>query len=108
MTPTTPAVSVLMSVRNGAPWVRDAVRSVLDQSAADLELIVVDDGSDDATPELLEAVRDPRLRVELEPPRGLTASLNHALALARAPLVARLDADDVALPDRLARQRAFL
>jgi glycosyltransferase involved in cell wall biosynthesis len=108
MTPTTPAVSVLMSVRNGAPWVRDAVQSVLDQSAADLELIVVDDGSVDATPALLEAVRDPRLRVEFEPPRGLTASLNHALGFARAPLVARLDADDVALPDRLARQRAFL
>jgi glycosyltransferase involved in cell wall biosynthesis len=97
-----------MSVRNGAPWVRDAVRSVLDQTAADLELIAVDDGSVDATPALLAAVRDPRLRVELEPPRGLTASLNHALALARAPLVARLDADDVARPDRLARQRAFL
>ena len=97
-----------MSVRNGAPWVRDAVSSVLDQSAADLELIAVDDGSVDATAELLHAVRDPRLRVESEPARGLTASLNHALALARAPLVARLDADDLALPDRLARQRAFL
>jgi glycosyltransferase involved in cell wall biosynthesis len=108
MTPATPAVSVLMSVRDGAPWVRDAVSSVLDQSAADLELIAVDDGSVDATAELLHAVRDPRLRVEREPPRGLTASLNHALALARAPLVARLDADDLALPDRLARQRAFL
>jgi glycosyltransferase involved in cell wall biosynthesis len=97
-----------MSVRNGAPWVRDAVQSVLEQSAGDLELIAVDDGSVDATPALLAAVRDPRLRVESAPPRGLTASLNHALALARAPLVARLDADDVARPDRLARQRAFL
>jgi glycosyltransferase involved in cell wall biosynthesis len=97
-----------MSVRNGAPWVRDAVRSVLEQTAADLELIVIDDGSIDATPALLAAVHDPRLRVERAPPRGLTASLNHSLTLARAPLVARLDADDVALPDRLARQRAFL
>jgi glycosyltransferase involved in cell wall biosynthesis len=108
MIPATPAVSVLMSVRNGAPWVRDAVSSVLDQSAADLELIAVDDGSVDATPALLAAIGDPRLRVTSQPPRGVTASLNHALALARAPLVARLDADDVALPDRLARQRAFL
>jgi glycosyltransferase involved in cell wall biosynthesis len=103
-----PAVSVLMGVRNGAPWVGDAVRSVLEQTLADLELIVIDDGSTDATAALLDAVRDPRLRVEHEPPRGLTPSLNRALRLARAPLLARLDADDLALPERLARQRAFL
>ena len=103
-----PAVSVLMSVRNGAPWVRDAVRSVLDQTASDLELIVIDDGSTDATASLLATIRDPRLRVERQPPRGLTPSLNRAVALARAPILARLDADDVALPARLACQRAFL
>jgi glycosyltransferase involved in cell wall biosynthesis len=103
-----PAVSVVMSVRNGAPWVRDAVASVLDQTMSDLELIVIDDGSTDSTASLLAAVRDPRLRVEREPPSGLTASLNRALGLAQAPLVARLDADDVALPERLACQRAFL
>jgi glycosyltransferase involved in cell wall biosynthesis len=105
---TAPAVSVLMSVRDGAPWVRDAVQSVLDQSAADLELIVIDDGSVDATPALLGAVRDRRLLVERRPPAGLTASLNRAIDLARAPLLARLDADDTALPERLARQRRFL
>jgi glycosyltransferase involved in cell wall biosynthesis len=103
-----PAVSVLMSVRNGAPWVRDAVESVLDQTVTDLELVVIDDGSTDATASLLATVGDPRLRVERQPPTGLTPSLNRALALARAPLVARLDADDVALPERLACQRAFL
>jgi glycosyltransferase involved in cell wall biosynthesis len=84
------------------------VQSVLDQSEADLELIVIDDGSVDATPALLGAIRDPRLRVERRPPAGLTPSLNRAIELARAPLLARLDADDVALPDRLARQRRFL
>ena len=105
---TQPAVSVLMSVRDGAPWVRDAVQSVLDQSEADLELIVIDDGSVDATPALLGAVRDPRLFVERRPPAGLTPSLNRAIELARAPLLARLDADDVALPERLARQKRFL
>jgi glycosyltransferase involved in cell wall biosynthesis len=103
-----PAVSVLMGVRNGAPWVREAVQSALDQTVADLEVIVIDDGSTDETATLLAAIKDPRLRVEHQPPRGLTPSLNRALALARAPLVARLDADDVALPGRLARQRAFL
>src|SRR5262245_31250671 len=105
---THPDVSVLMSVRDGAPWVSDAVQSALDQRGVDLELIVIDDGSVDATPALLGAVRDPRLRVERRPPAGLTPSLNRAIALARAPLLARLDADDTALPDRLARQKGFL
>jgi glycosyltransferase involved in cell wall biosynthesis len=104
----TPAVSVLMSVHDGAPWVAEAVASVLAQTAGDLELIVIDDGSSDATPELLSRVRDARLRVVRQARTGLTRALNHALALARADLVARLDADDVALPERLARQRAFL
>jgi glycosyltransferase involved in cell wall biosynthesis len=103
-----PAVSVLMAVHDGAPWITQAVASVLAQSAGDLELIVIDDGSADATPDLLAAVRDSRLRVERRPRAGLTCSLNRALGLARAPLVARLDADDWALPERFERQRAFL
>ena len=103
-----PAVSVLMAVRDGAPWVAEAVASVLGQTAGDLELIVIDDGSTDATPELLAGVRDARLRVDRRSATGLTPSLNRALALARAPLVARLDADDLALPERLACQRAYL
>ena len=103
-----PAVSVLMAVHNGAPWVAEALQSVLTQSLGDLELIVVDDGSTDATAAILAAVRDPRLSVERHPRSGLTRSLNRALARARAPLLARLDADDAALPERLARQHAFL
>ncbi len=105
---TTPAVSVLMSVHDGAPLVAEAVASVLGQTDGDLELIVVDDGSTDATPTLLAAVVDPRLRVHRQARTGLTRALNHALGLARGDLVARLDADDVALPERLTRQRAFL
>ena len=103
-----PAISVLMSVYNGAPWVREAVESVLAQTASDLELIVVDDGSTDATPELLGAIRDVRLRVERQSRAGLTRSLNRALQFSTAPLVARMDADDVALPERFAKQLAFL
>ena len=105
---TTPAVSVLMSVYNGSPFVAEAVASVLAQTAGDLELIVVDDGSTDATPELLAAVADARLRVHRQARTGLTRALNRALGFARAELVARLDADDVALPERFARQRAYL
>ena len=105
---TGPAVSVLMGVHNGAPWITWAVASVLGQTLGDLELIVVDDGSTDSTPTLLAAGRDPRLAVERQARAGLTPALNRALARARAPLLARLDADDVALPERLERQRTFL
>jgi glycosyltransferase involved in cell wall biosynthesis len=108
MTTPAPAVSVLMAVRDGMPWVTEAVRSVLVQTLADLELIVVDDGSADATAEVLAAIADRRLHLEKRGREGLTRALNHALTRARAPLVARLDADDVALPERLARQVAFL
>jgi glycosyltransferase involved in cell wall biosynthesis len=97
-----------MAVFDGAPWVSAAIESLLAQTLGDLEVIVVDDGSTDDTPGVLAAVHDPRLRVDRRPHAGLTASLVRALELARAPLIARLDVDDVALPERLARQRAFL
>jgi glycosyltransferase involved in cell wall biosynthesis len=97
-----------MAVWNGLPWVDDAVASILGQTLADLELIVVDDGSTDGTAAALGAVRDGRLRVVGQGHAGLTRSLNRALAMARAPLVARLDADDTARPERLARQAAHL
>ena len=101
-------VSVLMGVRDGAPWVAGAIESILGQTLADLELIVVDDGSTDSTPLILAGLRDPRVVVERQAAAGLTRALGRALARARAPLVARLDADDVARPDRLERQHAFL
>jgi glycosyltransferase involved in cell wall biosynthesis len=97
-----------MAVHNGAPWVEAATASVLGQTLPDLELIAVDDGSTDETADLLYAFHEPRLRVERQPRAGLTRSLNRALSLARAPLVARLDADDISLPERLNRQYAFL
>ena len=101
-----PAVSVVMPVRNGSRFLGEAVASVLAQTEGDLELVVVDDGSTDETPELLAAAarRDSRVRVVTTPPRGLTDALNEACAQARAPLLARMDADDVCLPDRLERQ----
>jgi glycosyltransferase involved in cell wall biosynthesis len=97
-----------MAVYDGAQWVGDAVESLLTQTLADVEVIVIDDGSTDATPDVLAALRDRRLCVERRARGGLTRALTRALELARAPLVARLDADDVALPDRLALQHRFL
>jgi glycosyltransferase involved in cell wall biosynthesis len=103
-----PRVSVLLPVRDGAPFLRGALDSVLAQTLADFELIVVDDGSEDETPAILESVGDERMRVLRQEWRGLVAALNRAVAEARAPLLARMDADDVSLPGRLERQVAYL
>jgi glycosyltransferase involved in cell wall biosynthesis len=109
VSPASPLVSVLVSAHDAAAYVRLAVESVLRQTLADLELVVVDDGSSDATPEILESIDDSRLTVLRNDERlGLATSLNRALDTASGRYVARLDADDVALPDRLERQVAFM
>jgi Glycosyl transferase family 2 len=99
-----------MAVFNGERFIEQAVTSVLNQTLTDLELVVLDDGSTDRTPELLDELssQDPRVVVHRHPNRGRTASLNEGVRHARAPLVARLDADDVCLPERLASQCEFL
>jgi len=105
------AISILMPVRNGERFVVEAVESVLSQTFADLELLVLDDGSADSTPQILErlARADSRLVVHRrQPGRNLAEALNAAAELSRAPLLARLDADDVALPERLRLQTEFL
>ena len=103
-------VSVILPVRDGGAYLEAAVASILAQTLRDLELLVIDDGSCDGAAAALRplAARDDRLRVLSNPGVGLVAALNFGLAQARAPLVARMDADDVALPERLARQVAFL
>ena len=103
--PAAPLVSVLLAVSNGERYLRAALESMLRQTVSDLELIVVDDGSTDSTPEFLSRVGDARLRVLRNGERlGLAASLNRGLDEARGRYVARLDADDVAFPRRLERQ----
>lgn len=101
-------ISVVMPVYNGAATVMAAVDSVLRQSEEGFELVVVDDGSTDDTVALLESVPDRRVRVLTGPHRGIVAALNRGLTAARGDLVARMDADDVSLPLRLALQREFL
>jgi glycosyltransferase involved in cell wall biosynthesis len=102
------SVSVVLPVRDGERFLREAVESVLRQTYSDLELIAVDDGSTDGTAALLAGFGDERLRVLRQEPSGLVAALRRGVAEARAPLVARMDADDVSEPERLARQVELL
>ena len=98
-----------MPVRNGEAFVAEAVESVLTQTECNVELIVIDDASSDGTMRVLDSVHDARLDiVRNDERRGIAGSLNRGLAVARGELIARMDADDVALPQRLATQRAFL
>lgn len=100
-----------MTVYNGARHLREAVDSILTQTFPNLELIIVDDFSTDETPVILAeyAERDARVRLlRNDRNQGPYPSANRALEVARAPLIARMDADDISAPDRLARQVAFL
>lgn len=106
-----PKITVLMTVFNGERYLAQAVDSVLAQTMPDFELIVVDDLSNDATPDILTdyAARDARVRVIRNAQNsGPYPSANHGLAEARAPLIARMDADDICMADRLALQLDFM
>jgi glycosyltransferase involved in cell wall biosynthesis len=104
-----PLVSVIMSVRNGAPTVGAAVRSVLMQSLRDFELIVIDNGSSDQSGALVEGYDDSRVRLVREAnSAGLAARLNQAVSLSRGEFIARMDADDICFPERLSCQVARL
>jgi glycosyltransferase involved in cell wall biosynthesis len=105
-----PAVSVLMAVHNGERYLRSAIESVLGQTRDDLEFLIVDDGSTDDTPKILAeyARDDARIIIHRISQVGRSAALNSGCRRARAELIARLDADDVSLPERLERQLRFL
>jgi hypothetical protein len=104
-----PAVSVVIPTYNRERFIGSAVRSIVVQTFADWELIVVDDGSTDSTVECVAAIGDPRVRiVRLTSNCGIAAARNRGLEEARGRYIAWLDSDDVAKPDRLARQVNFL
>lgn len=104
-----PTVSIIMSMHNAADTLRAALNSLLGQTLADWNLVLIDDGSRDDSVGLAHSFADPRIRVELGGyRRGLAACLNQAMALANGRYLARMDADDVAFPERLSRQVEFL
>jgi glycosyltransferase involved in cell wall biosynthesis len=96
-----PRVSVVLPVRDAADHLEACLASLAAQTLADHEVIAVDDGSVDASPGILASFGDERLRVVTQRRLGLVAALNAGLAVARSDLVARMDADDVAHPERL-------
>jgi glycosyltransferase involved in cell wall biosynthesis len=107
--PLHPRVSVVMAVYNAEGYLRDAVESILNQSFPDFELIVVDDGSTDGTWVIMKGYNDARIRLlHNRENLGLSKSLNKGLVASQGKYVARQDADDVSLPDRLAFQVSFL
>ena len=105
-----PAVSVLLPCRNADPWLEECLESLFAQRLLDFEVVAVNDGSTDSTLGLLRSMarREHRLRVLDGEGQGLVAALSRAASEAEAPLLARMDADDVAHPDRLLAQVEFL
>ncbi|NTV90908.1 MAG: glycosyltransferase, partial [Clostridiales bacterium] len=104
-----PLVSVVMSVHNGECYLRQAIQSIFCQSFLNYEFIIIDDASTDATPDILLQFKDPRLSIIRNSRNlGLTASLNIGIRAARGKYIARMDADDLSVPHRLARQVEYL
>ncbi|MGO8732882.1 MAG: glycosyltransferase [Terriglobia bacterium] len=103
-----PEVTVLMPVYNGLPFLVEAVESILRQTSQDFALLIINDGSTDGSEGYLRRVTDPRVQIVHAPRRGLGAALNMGLAMCETEFLARMDADDLALPDRIAKQVSFL
>lgn len=99
-------ITVLMPVRNGGRYLNDAIASIVEQSFSQLELLVIDDHSDDRALDNICAI-DPRIRVAPNTGRGIVDALNYGIDIAHGEWIARMDADDIASRDRLERQLRF-
>ena len=108
MTPNNPKITVLVPAYNAEKYIVKAIDSVLSQSFADFELLVINDGSTDQTENILRLYTDDRIRLINQTNQGIASALNLGLLNARAELIARFDADDICMPERLAMQFRFL
>ncbi|HLP19728.1 MAG TPA: glycosyltransferase [Chitinophagales bacterium] len=105
----TPAISVLMPVYNGASYLASAIDSILGQTFTDFELVIINDGSTDNSEEIIKRYKDPRIRyVNNEVNLKLIATLNKGIALCNGKYIARMDADDISEPDRFLLQHTFM
>ncbi len=105
-----PPISVLMSVYNGMPYLPKSIESILNQTHGDFEFIIIDDGSDDSSAEVIRnyAQQDRRIRFISQDNIGLTRALNNGLKEVKGKYLARMDDDDIALPDRFEKQYEFM
>ena len=105
-----PMISVCMPVYNAAKYLDKAIRSILNQSFEDFEFLMADDGSTDGSARILEryAARDPRIRLIRRPHKGLAPTLQELVEEARGEFIARMDGDDIALPERFQKQVEYL
>lgn len=103
-----PAISVVMAVYNGGSYLRAAVDSILAQTRTDFEFIIIDDGSTDGSGDVIRSYGDPRIRLIEAAHGGLVEALNLGLSASQGRYIARMDADDIARPQRLALQAAYL
>ncbi|OGM89308.1 hypothetical protein A2108_00695 [Candidatus Wolfebacteria bacterium GWA1_42_9] len=101
-------LSVVMSVYNGERFLREALESILSQTFADFEFIIINDGSKDGSLGIIKKHPDPRMKVISRENRGLIYSLNEGIGSAQGEYIARMDADDISLPNRLEEQVRFL
>ncbi|MEA4851608.1 MAG: glycosyltransferase [Paludibacter sp.] len=101
-------VSVVMSVYNGELYLREAIESVLNQTFNDFEFIIVNDGSTDKSIEIINSYTDSRIVIVNQKNTGLSKALNNGIAIAKGEYIARMDADDISLPDRFEKQIGFL
>jgi glycosyltransferase involved in cell wall biosynthesis len=98
-----------MPLYNGEPYLREAIASILGQTFSEFELLVLDDGSTDDGPRIVKGYRDPRIRLLANDANlGIAATLNRGIRLAKGRYIARMDCDDVSMPDRLSKQFNFM
>jgi glycosyltransferase involved in cell wall biosynthesis len=103
-----PLITILMPAYNAEKYIAAAIASALDQTIADFELLIINDGSTDNTEKIIHSFTDKRIRLINQPNQGVAAALNHGLSKANAGYIARFDADDISYPFRLERQYHFL
>ncbi len=107
--PLLPQVSILLPVFNAEKYLEKTLRSLLGQSFGSFEIVAMDDGSTDGSAEILRRLSDPRIRIEKNPGNlGLIETLNRGISLCRGEFIARMDADDIALPTRIEKQYRYM
>ncbi|MFT6127582.1 MAG: glycosyltransferase involved in cell wall biosynthesis [Flavobacteriaceae bacterium] len=107
--PEKPSITVLMPVYNCEDYVKEAVESIINQTYSNFEFLIIDDASNDNTVSIIKAIKDSRI-VLFEKPKntGYTESLNYGLSIAKGEFIARMDADDMSLPERLSKQLTYM